>query len=76
MKGELRLNLNDNIFKSNKFSGEGYSFIFGTNIGFFEILAGYKHLKYKIEEIKFNEIKIKDKDDSLSQTIIGVGIKY
>ena len=76
MEGELRLNINDNIFKSNKFSGEGYSFIFGTNIGFFEILAGYKYLKYKIKEIKFKEIKIKDKDDSLSQTIIGVGIKY
>ena len=76
VKGELQLNINENTFKSNKFSGIGYSFIFGTNIGFFEILAGYKYLKYKIEEIKFKEIKIKDKDDSLSQTIIGVGIKY
>ena len=76
VEGKLRLSLYENIFKSNKFSGDGYSFIFGTNIGIFEILGGYKYIKYKIEEIKFNEIKINDKDDSLSQTIIGVGIKY
>ena len=35
VKGELQLNINENIFKSNKFSGNGYSFIFGTNIGIF-----------------------------------------
>ena len=76
VKGELQLNINENTFKSNKFSGIGYSFIFGTNIGIFEILGGYKHINYKIEEIKFNETKMNDKENSLSQTIIGVGIKY
>ena len=76
VKGELQLNINENIFKSNKFSGNGYSFIFGTNIGIFEILGGYKYINYKIEEIKFNETKMNDKKNSLSQTIIGVGIKY
>ena len=76
VKGELQLNINENIFKSNKFSGNGYSFIFGTNIGIFEILGGYKYINYKIKEIKFNDIKMNDKENSLSQTIIGVGIKY
>lgn len=76
VKGELQLNINENIFKSNKFSGNGYSFIFGTNIGIFEILGGYKYINYKIKEIKFNETKMNDKENSLSQTIIGVGIKY
>ena len=70
------ININENIFKSNKFSGNGYSFIFGTNIGIFEILGGYKYINYKIKEIKFNETKMNDKENSLSQTIIGVGIKY
>ena len=52
------------------------SFIFGTNIGIFEILGEYKYINYKIEEIKFIETKMNDKENSLSQTIIGVGIKY
>ena len=76
VKGELQLNLNENTFKSNKFSGNGYSFIFGKNIGIFEILGGYKYINYKIKEIKLNETKMNDKENSLSQTIIGVGIKY
>ena len=76
VKGKLQLNINENTFKSNKFSGNGYSFIFGTNIGIFEILGGYKYINYKIKEIKFNDIKMNDKENSLSQTIIGVGIKY
>ena len=76
VKGELQLNINENIFKSNKFSGNGYSFIFGTNIGIFEILGGYKYINYKIKEIKINDTKMNNKENSLSQTIIGVGIKY
>ena len=70
------LKVRRNIFESNEFSGDGYSFIFGTNIGIFEILGEYKYINYKIEEIKFIETKMNDKENSLSQTIIGIGIKY
>ena len=76
VKGNLKIKINENVYESNKFSGSGYSFIFGSNVGIFEILAGYKYISFKIEEVKFNENKIDDKKNSLSQTIIGIGIKY
>ena len=67
-----------NIYKSSNVEGSGYFSIFGIEIGIFEILFGYKHIRFTFIDLESEATSLywSSFSDSGSQYLTGIGLVF
>ena len=78
--GELIVITSDSeIYTSSTVFGYGYFSIFGIEFGIFEILLGYKYIRYAFTDLESNtttSLYMSSFDDSGSLYLLGIGIVF
>ena len=68
-----------NIYNSSNVEGSGYFSIFGIEFGIFEILLGYKYIRYAFTDLESNTTTstyMSSFDDSGSLYLTGIGLVF
>jgi len=78
--GELSgITSDSKIYNSSNVEGSGYFSIFGIEFGIFEILLGYKYIRYAFTDLESNtttSLYMSSFDDSGSLYLLGIGIVF